>query len=214
MRNLSLDEFTAALARATPAPAGGAAAAVTGAIAASLAAMVGRIALARNPGDVSLEQLVEAAEHLRGRLLELAEEDARAYQAVLDAKRDRTGGEQEQEARIRAAWRKAAQVPAEVVKLAREVASVGRRAARGAPASAAPDAVMATLLAAAAAAGSQLNLRANVQAAGRPEDLRVLADQTEIPLRETQRAAAEARLALEEKFGTSRARAPGPNPGA
>ena len=66
------------------------------------------------------------------------------------------------------------------------------------------DALMAALLAAAAAAGSQVNLRLNLNAAGRPEDLRVLADESEILLRETQRAAADARLAVEERLGVGR----------
>ncbi len=204
MSSLPLDDFTRELAQATPAPGGGAAAAVTGALAAALAAMTGRIALARGGEDAGLAQLVESAEALRTRLLALADEDALAYSAVLAARKDATGAEQEQEARVRAAWRKAAQVPAEVVRLSREVALLGRRAVRAAPPSAGPDAVMATLLAAAAAAGSQLNLRANVLAAGRPEDLRVLADQSDIALRETQRAAAEARMALEERLQAPR----------
>jgi hypothetical protein len=59
---------------------------------------------------------------------------------------------------------------------------------------------MAALLAAAAAAGSQLNLRLNVQAAGGPPLLRILADNTGIVLREAQRAAADARLVAEERL--------------
>jgi hypothetical protein len=62
---------------------------------------------------------------------------------------------------------------------------------------------MAGLLAAAAAAGSHLNLRFNTRAAGRPEDLRVLTDQSEVLLRETQRAAAETRLLAEEQLNRS-----------
>lgn len=204
MSSLPLDDFTRELAQATPAPGGGAAAAVTCALGAALAAMTGRIALARGGDDAALAQLVESAESLRTRLLALADEDALAYSAVIAARKDASGGEQEQEARVRAAWRKAAHVPAEVVRLSREVALLGRRAVRAAPPGAGPDAVMATLLAAAAAAGSQLNLRANVLAAGRPEDLRVLADQSDIALRDTQRAAAEARMALEERLQAPR----------
>lgn len=204
MTEMSLDEFTRALAAATPAPGGGAAAAVTAALGASLAAMVGRVAQARGPEDGALTQLVEAAEELRARLLRLASEDAEAYSAVISARRDQSGGEQAQEARVRAAWRRAAHVPAEVVRLSREVARLARRGVEAGPTSAGPDAVMAALLAAAAGAGSQLNLRANIEAAGRPEDLRVLADQSDIALRDTQRAAAEARLALEERLRPGR----------
>jgi hypothetical protein len=60
---------------------------------------------------------------------------------------------------------------------------------------------MAALLAAAAGAGSLINLRLNVQAAGRPDRLRELAEQSQVILRETQRAAADARLVAEERLG-------------
>ena len=55
------------------------------------------------------------------------------------------------------------------------------------------------MLAAAVGAGSHLNLRLNLEAAGRPEDVRVLANDTEILLRDPQRAASDARLLAEER---------------
>jgi formiminotetrahydrofolate cyclodeaminase len=195
--NLSLTGFADRVADATPAPGGGAVAAVTGSLAAALAAMVARLALARpSAGDpASLGQLVEQAEAARTRLLALANADEAAFRAVVDARR---AGDA---AQLQAAWREATRVPAEVVRGCREVAQLARRAAREGPASAIGDAAMAALLAAAAAAGSQLNLRLNLEAAGRPERLRVLAEEAELLLRETQRAAAEVRLAVEERLG-------------
>jgi formiminotetrahydrofolate cyclodeaminase len=162
--------------------------------------MTGRLALPRaGPADrANLDQLIESAESLRARCLGLAERDAKAFEGVVAARRSQEGGEPERGARRMAAWREATRVPAEVVRSCREVALLARRSAREGLPSARGDALMAALLAAAAAAGSQVNLRLNLQAAGRPEDLRVLADQSEILLRDTQRAAAEARMIVEE----------------
>ncbi len=198
----TLEAFSLAVADATPAPAGGAVAATTAALAAALVTMVGRLGGKRATAETAagFGQMADRGETLRARLLELATEDARAYAEVLAAKRATEGTELERAARVQAAWRGAVRVPVDVVRHCREVAQLARRAAREGPASMIGDAVMAALLATAVAAGSAVNARLNLQAAGRPEQLRVLVDETEITLREAQRAAADARLALEERL--------------
>ena len=196
----TISGFAEAVAAATPAPGGGAVAAVSGALAAALAEMVARLALAREPADgaAGFAQLADSAQRARERLLTLAGEDEAAFRAVVEARRG------QDPALLQAAWRRAVQVPAEVVRLCREVAQLAARAAREGPSSAIGDAAMAALLAAAAAAGSQLNLRLNVQAAGGPPHLRVLADDSSVVLMATQRAAAEARTIAEEKLTAGR----------
>jgi formiminotetrahydrofolate cyclodeaminase len=191
----TLGAFGEAVAAGNPAPGGGAVSAVVAALAAALAGMVGRIALARTAQNEGLEQLTASADRLRSRLLELADEDEAAYGEVIRAKR--AGNP----AALAQAWREAAHVPAQVVRHCGEVAQLARRAAREGPPAAVGDAVMAALLAAAAGAGSLINLRLNVQAAGRPDRLRELAEQSQVILRETQRAAADARLVAEERLG-------------
>lgn len=208
-RGHGLDEYSRRVAAGTPAPAGGSVAAVAAALAAALAAMIGRVAVRRAPGDPGLNQLIESAEGLRQRLLALGQEDEAAYEGVLAARRNRAGGSAEHDARLLAAWREAARVPGAVVKCAREIALLARRAAVEGPAGTAPDAVMAALIAAAVAAGSHLNLRSNIEAAGRPADLLLLRDESEAALRETQRIATEVRqLAEERMFGTGRPSSP------
>lgn len=196
----TIEEYARRVASTEPVPAGGSVAAITGSLAAALVEMIGKIAVTRDKsGTPALAQLVEQAAHLRERLLVLAEEDAQAFRGVLEAKRDASGGEEERDLRIRRAWRRAGQVPADVVRLSREIAQLARRAAQEGPPSTMGDAVMAALLAAAVGAGSHLNLRFNLEAAGRPEDMRVLANDTEVLLRDTQRAASEVRLIAEER---------------
>ncbi|MBK9068153.1 MAG: cyclodeaminase/cyclohydrolase family protein [Gemmatimonadetes bacterium] len=201
-----LADVLGAIADGTPAPGGGAAAAVAGALAAALAGMCGRLALPRAAPEAhpGVESLIERADALRAQLAALAERDAEAYRQVLEAQRATDGTEGDRRLRRVAAWREAVRVPAGVIRACREVALLARRMARDGLPGVQGDALMAALLAAAAAAGSQVNLRLNLNAAGRPEDLRVLADESEILLRETQRAAADARLAVEERLGGGR----------
>jgi len=205
----TIEDFARRVADGTPAPAGGAVAAVTAALAAALAALTGRVALRKTPDDPGHGQLVESADQLRQRLLRLADQDEAAYAALLTAKRDKSGSEAERAARIVAGWRGAARVPAEVVRCCRDLSLLARRATVGGPLSTVPEAVMGALLAAAVAAGSHLNLRSNVEAAGRPGDLMVLRDDSEGWLRETQRTAAEVRMLAEERLFGVGTRTPG-----
>lgn len=81
----SVGEFLAALGERTPAPASGAATALTGALAAALVELAGRFA-----GD---EEAVVRAKALWSRLAELGDEDMAAYTAFMadrsDANRER-----------------------------------------------------------------------------------------------------------------------------
>jgi formiminotetrahydrofolate cyclodeaminase len=81
---LEVAEFLAALGERTPAPASGAATAVTAALAASLVELAARFA--------DDEPAVARAQGLAVRLLELADEDAVAYAAFMATKNDETRG--------------------------------------------------------------------------------------------------------------------------
>jgi formiminotetrahydrofolate cyclodeaminase len=141
-------------------------------------------------------QLIEQGERLRLGLLDLAEADAVAYDRVIRARKNPSAGAAE----LRLAWDGAARVPADVVRAARDVALLARRAATVGPPATLGDAVMAALLAAAAAAGSMINLRLNTVAAGNPAQLRLLVQEAELLLRETQRATADTRMLLEDRL--------------
>ena len=194
----SVRQFTDRVAAKSPAPGGGAVAATVTALAAALVTMVGRLAEGTGT-DAGLSQLIEQGERLRLSLLDLADADAVAYGRVISARRGAAAGEAE----LRLAWDSAARIPADVLRAARDVALLARRAAHDGPPAALGDAVMAALLAAAAGAGSAINLRLNTVAAGNPPTLRLLVQESELLLRETQRATAETRMLLEERLGAS-----------
>jgi formiminotetrahydrofolate cyclodeaminase len=128
----TLEAFLARLASDEPAPGGGAAAALTTAMAAGLVAMAARF----STGQVDdAAAVAEEADRLRHQALALADEDATAYEKVLAAYRlprepDPDGRRQQ----IRQAFEAAADVPLEVARLAAEVAVLGERLAdRGNP---------------------------------------------------------------------------------
>ena len=99
-------EFLAALGERTPAPASGAATALTAALAAALVELAGRFA--------SDEEAVVRAKALWSRLAELADEDAAAYTAFLAERSDTT------RERIIA-------VPLEIAECAEEAAELAER---------------------------------------------------------------------------------------
>ena len=81
----SFTELLDSLGARTPAPGGGAAAALAGAIAAALTEMAAAFAETRKPAapDLNAGHIRERAATLRARLIELADEDAGVYAAVL-----------------------------------------------------------------------------------------------------------------------------------
>ncbi len=116
------------LAARTPAPGGGTGAAVAGATAAALAEMAAAFAAARGGGDPNMENAKERAAILRARLLELADEDVRSYQPVLDAlARHRTDPDRARA--VKAALSGAADPPLKIAIAATEVAELAAAAA-------------------------------------------------------------------------------------
>jgi len=148
---VTLDDFLAGLAARTPAPGGGGAAAVTGAMAAGLVAMAARFSVARLPGALDL---AEQADELRRRAADLAQADAVAYTAVLDARRQ--GGD------LRAALRGAVVVPLEIAEIGARVAQMAARVASAGNPNLRGDAVTGALLAAASARSAAYLVDINV----------------------------------------------------
>lgn len=158
------------VASASPSPGGGTVSAVAGAVAAALAAMVGRLTAGRKKYaavDGEFRALVEQAEALRLRLMRLGDEDAAAYDAVSAAYGIPKTDEARRTAAIQAALVEATRVPLETLRAARAVAALAARAAEAGNRNAASDAGVGALLAEAAARGAAYNVRINV--AGMPD---------------------------------------------
>ena len=113
----SVREVLDAVGARTPAPGGGAAAALSGSLAAGLVEMAARFTAGR-------EDVAGEAASLRARLLSLGERELSAYEPVLEAFA-LEGGDPDREARLRAALSDAADSPLEIARAAAVVASLG-----------------------------------------------------------------------------------------
>ena len=113
----SVRELLDAVGARTPAPGGGAAAALSGSLAAGLVEMAARFTTGR-------EDVAGEAASLRARLLSLGERELSAYEPVLEAFA-LEGGDPDREARLRAALSDAADSPLEIARAAAVVASLG-----------------------------------------------------------------------------------------
>jgi formiminotetrahydrofolate cyclodeaminase len=127
MRDQTIDAFLGELAARIPAPGGGATAALHAAQAAALLAMVARYSDGPRYDAELMSSVVTRADKAREEALSLAEADAAAFGAVGDAYRLPKDTGEEQAARsaaIAEAVAGAAQPPADVVRLARQLTGI------------------------------------------------------------------------------------------
>jgi glutamate formiminotransferase/formiminotetrahydrofolate cyclodeaminase len=156
------------LASATPAPGGGSAAAHTGAVAASLVAMVCRLTIGKKKYaevEPEMQALLEKAETYRTSLNQAVEQDAEAFrQFMLVGKLPKDTPEQRSvfETKIGDASIKAAQVPLEVARSALFVQEMAVMAAQKGNVNAISDAGTAVTLANAAITAAGYNVRINL----------------------------------------------------
>ncbi|RKS09234.1 formiminotetrahydrofolate cyclodeaminase [Nocardiopsis sp. Huas11] len=128
----TISDFLTDLAARAPAPGGGATAAVHAAQAAALVAMVARYSdgarFVEHTEEISA--IVKGADRLRTEALRIAEADAEAFSAVVDAYALPRSTDDERAARstaIAAALRKACEPPVAVIETAAEVVSLAER---------------------------------------------------------------------------------------
>ena len=154
--------FLDQLAARTPAPGGGGAAAVTGAMAAGLVAMAARFSARHFP---AAGEVADQADRLRFMAAQLADMDARAYTAVLEAFR-LPAEDAQREARRREALRGAALVPLEIAGIGARVAAMAAQVAEAGNPNLRGDAVTGAVLAAASARSAACLVDINVGLGG------------------------------------------------
>lgn len=169
---LSLRSFSDLVASDAPVPGGGSVSAVVASLGASLLAMVARLSQGREryaPFAATIERALESADTARERLLELADEDASAYQALVEARsRARAAGEHggEHATTVQEAAREAARVPMAIVRECYAVMDHVDRMAGRSNLGAASDLDVAARLLEAAARGAGANVIVNLPAMG------------------------------------------------
>jgi len=167
-QEMSLTKFSEVLASGAPTPGGGCASALSGALAAGLAAMVARTtAASKKFADRAdqMNQVATEADRLRGEFLALVDEDARAFDQVMAAFRMPKDTPEQQAARseaIQQAYRAAVEPPMRVCARSLRVLELALQVAEQGNPSAASDAGVAALLAATALEGGALNVQINL----------------------------------------------------
>lgn len=172
---LSLREYVRALGAGTAVPGGGSAAALSGALAGALSAMVANLTLSREKYEDAweeMERIGRNADEAATRCLDLACEDSEAYQEVLAAYRLPRGTEEEKETRrtaVRESMKKAADVPLETLRAAEKIMELAHAALKKGNPNCLTDAWAAVHLARAAAAVAAANVRINLPGTGDEE---------------------------------------------
>jgi formiminotetrahydrofolate cyclodeaminase len=158
LEQLPFGSLLDALEAPAPSPCGGSAAALTAAMAASLV----RLVADKAPDWAEAPGVAAQASVLRARLVQLAEDDVRAYAAAMEALAAAREGGGGRDHLIGIALDRAAEVPLAVAAAAADVAELAAEAAaHGAPALR-PDATAAALLAEAASRSSARLVEVNL----------------------------------------------------
>ena len=161
------DRFLGELASGDPTPGGGSAAAYSGAMAASLVAMVARVTLGKKKYSAvedQMKRILQKAETLRLRQEESVPRDAQAFEGVMAAYRLSKKSKAEQAERalsIEQATIKAAEVPLQVCRDAVATLGLAMEAARSGNVNAVSDAASAGAMARASLSAAAMNVRIN-----------------------------------------------------
>lgn len=203
----SLEEWSDAVAAATSTPAGGAVAALTATLAASLVAMVAGLTIQREKYVAvhgHARDALQRAERLRDDLMDMATLDAVAVAEYMDALSLPQGTEFERTAREaakRAALVEAARVQLELLHQASEVAELAEAMVGSGLATAIGDAASAALLAAATSRSAYWSIRSNLKAARWPEEARLMIDSAWMALEQVEATELRVQRLLEDRVG-------------
>lgn len=168
----TVKELLEAFSAPTPTPGGGSAAALAGAVAASLLAMVAAMPKTKHgtPEDrAALDRALADVNRLKATLTDLIDRDAASYDAVVAAYRLPKATDDEKAARklaVQRAMRGATEVPLETARSAVALLAHGRTIAEHGNPSAKTDAAVALQMAMLAMGGGHVNVEANLGGVG------------------------------------------------
>jgi len=165
---LPVASFIQHTASRAPTPGGGAVAALNGSLGAGLLLMVCRLTVGKKKyqaAEAAMRERAEGLMPLRDRLKELVDEDARAFDLVMEAYGMPKGDDAEEEAQARAlalAYAEATRVPLEVMRLCLDGLERGQDIATQGSDNALSDAAVAGLVLHAGFHGAAYNVRINL----------------------------------------------------
>ncbi|MEA3507579.1 MAG: cyclodeaminase/cyclohydrolase family protein [Synergistota bacterium] len=206
LAELTVEGFTNELASESPAPGGGSAAALAACLGASLASMVASLTVGKEKHRenwAAMEKTREEANHLRSRLLELMEEDTRAFNAFMAALRmpkDTDKQKAERSGAIQQATREAIDVPLETLKRCSDVVRLAAEACEKGNPNAVTDAGTAAALARAAAVSAAYNVRINLAGLKDTETATRLAEEVSAITASVEKGSGDVELAVEKRL--------------
>jgi glutamate formiminotransferase/formiminotetrahydrofolate cyclodeaminase len=166
--DMTLDEFSAELASDSPAPGGGSAAAYAGALAASLGAMVANLSAHKRGWEERHDYFSDWAvkgQEGRKKLLQLVDEDTRAFNSLMDAFRLPKEGDAEKKLRqaaIEKATLRATHSPLQMMRVASEQFALLEAMTKEGNPNSVSDAGVGAICALAAVEGGWLNVMINL----------------------------------------------------
>ncbi len=169
MRSLSLEEFTAELGSSSPAPGGGSASALAGALAASLSSMVANLTVGKKGYEDEFEAMkgiAVQAQRLREDLLTLIDTDAESFNEFLRALRLPKDSAQEKLYRtqcMQQALKRSSEIPMQIAQKSFALFPLAHTLLLHGNQNAVTDAAVSVMLARTAVLGALLNVRINLQ---------------------------------------------------
>jgi methenyltetrahydrofolate cyclohydrolase len=166
--DLSIREFLAKTASGSPVPGGGSIAALSAAIAASLAEMVAHLTIGKKGFEETEEQMKDIAKDAadyRNQLIKDIDRDSDAYNDVLTAFRLPKGSEQEENNRkqaIQDAFKNASLVPLGVAKNAFKIIELAEKVVKHGNKNAVTDGAVAVMMARTAVLSALYNVKINL----------------------------------------------------
>lgn len=165
LKNESLKDFTKALSSKSPVPGGGGACALAAVLASALGIMVGNLTLGKTKyaqNEPEMIRLIDRAQRLRGRLLELIDADAGAF-APLAKAYSMPKESPEREKTMESCLKAAAEVPMKILELSCEIIELQEKFAGLGSRLAVSDAGTGAALAKGAMLGAALNVFVNTK---------------------------------------------------
>lgn len=169
LKDMSVAELAALTASNSPAPGGGAIAAMTGAYGAALSAMVASLTLGKKGyEDVQeeMESVIKTAEELRLELLEAIQKDSVSFDAFMAAMGMPKDTDEEKAVRKEAmqqALKEAAEVPYETALIAAKIMPLAEQAVLHGNSNTVTDGLISAMMARTAVRGALLNVKINLE---------------------------------------------------
>jgi formiminotetrahydrofolate cyclodeaminase len=165
-KDLSIEKFLETLASSSPTPGGGTVAAVGGATAASLIAMVCLLTIGKKNYEKSekeMKKIYSEVTKYKKELLQLADKDSEAFEHVMSAYKISKENLKRKE-KIKQALKLAMEIPLRVSKICEELTILAKKAAKTGNKNAYSDAKSAEYFAKAAKLSAQENVEINLSA--------------------------------------------------